>query len=277
MGGSRFEFYRPRLPLAEHVELFWHVGGGNAVPQRELVLPSTSVELVIALHDAPYRLCGADRATVLSSTRGGVLCGLRQEPVVLDLKFQHDDVGVHFKPGGAAAVLGVPVDELRPAHVPFGDVLGREAETLRDALGSTHDLVARFRILERFLTRRLEKSRYRDEDAGVRVALSALERSAGSATVETILGRLGWTGKKLAGRFARRVGLTPKRYGRIRRMEHLMELLQEDSRRSSGASLAGRGGFYDQAHMINDFRELTGVTPRDYARWEGAMFNHLPL
>ena len=43
------------------------------------------------------------------------------------------------------------------------------------------------------------------------------------------------------------------------------------------AEVATRHGFFDQAHLINDFRDLTGVTPAAYEPRSMTEHNHVPV
>jgi AraC-like DNA-binding protein len=63
--------------------------------------------------------------------------------------------------------------------------------------------------------------------------------------------------------FDRSVGLKPKAYQRVRRLRRAF-LLIDTPPRPSWTTIAHRSGYYDQAHFINDFRLLTGVSPSEY-------------
>jgi AraC-like DNA-binding protein len=65
--------------------------------------------------------------------------------------------------------------------------------------------------------------------------------------------------------FDRTVGLKPKSYQRVRRLRRVFHLVHE-SPRPTWTSIAHRCGYFDQAHLINDFRLLTGISPREYER-----------
>ena len=72
------------------------------------------------------------------------------------------------------------------------------------------------------------------------------------------------------------VGLTPKRYARLLRFQHLLAALA-DPAAGSLTDLALAAGYSDQAHMHREFREFAGVTPIAYRLLAPASVNHLPL
>jgi AraC-like DNA-binding protein len=72
------------------------------------------------------------------------------------------------------------------------------------------------------------------------------------------------------------VGLTPKRFARVRRLQRLLGEIHGNSV-VDWAEVAARHGYYDQPHLINDFRALTGVTPGEYLATVGGERNHVPF
>lgn len=68
--------------------------------------------------------------------------------------------------------------------------------------------------------------------------------------------------------------LTPKAYSRIRRFQRALGIIH-DRRLSSRADLAFHCGWYDQAHMIRDFKQFSGLTPGEYAALNGEFMLHV--
>ena len=87
---------------------------------------------------------------------------------------------------------------------------------------------------------------------------------------------LGLSPRTFTRRFRDRTGLTPKRFARIQRLQRMLAAV-EPGRPVDWAALAAGHGYCDQAHLIDDFRDLTGVTPGAYRPRSAAERNHLPL
>lgn len=88
--------------------------------------------------------------------------------------------------------------------------------------------------------------------------------------------RLGLLPKRFVRRFRDQVGLTPKRFSRVRRLQRVLRAV-EQSGEVNWAETAAAHGYCDQAHLINDFRELTGITPTAYRARSAQEWNHVPL
>lgn len=264
MNVSRSAARAPSGPLAEHVELLWLTCACNA-PSRELLIPSVSFEIVLTLREGPVKLCGVDGETA-AATDGAVVSGLRQRATVVRPDPAQCTMGVRFRPGGAHAVLRIDASEFADQHVPLRELWGPEVQSLRDRLFCAASDAQRFAILESYLTRRLLKGGP-DCEPGVGFALCAFDTPAGRHRVVTIADEIGWSARQFSNRFARRVGLTPKRYCRLRRFQHAIDL--RATAPSGWADIAQSAGYSDQAHLCHEFRRFAGLTPGDYAKRVG--------
>lgn len=99
-------------------------------------------------------------------------------------------------------------------------------------------------------------------DAGVEWSLRRITDSGGTAAISGLAGELGWSHRRLIARYRDAVGLPPKLVARIVRFERLAALLAGDPA-TDWAEAALRCGFFDQAHMAREVRELAGITPTE--------------
>ena len=108
-------------------------------------------------------------------------------------------------------------------------------------------------------------------DPAVVAAAWALAR--GSRVAE-VADRLGLLPRTLRRRFTAQMGLTPKRFGRVQRLQRLVRGL-DGQIRVDWAATAARHGYCDQAHLADEFQELVGVSPAGYLRSRVNGPNHL--
>jgi AraC-like DNA-binding protein len=176
-------------------------------------------------------------------------------------------VAVRFKPGAAGAFLGVPLHPLTDARAGLAELWGRSlADRLDDALW-TDDLddVQRLRLIEAALLRRLagtetDRAAMRDGTLGLR-AVAAIEAAHGAVPVAALADTLGVTRQHLALQFRQQVGITPKLFARICRFRRALALLRDPRHASDLAALASECGYFDQSHLIRDFRDFADGTP----------------
>jgi AraC-like DNA-binding protein len=91
-------------------------------------------------------------------------------------------------------------------------------------------------------------------------AVGAMTRTHGNANLDWIAAQANLSPRQFRRRCLEESGLTPKHLCRVLRFRHSNSLASA-SRRPDWADIAGRAGYYDQAHLIRDFREFTGQTP----------------
>ena len=259
-------FHSPRAPLSRYVAGLWLVSGGDC-PRRECILPNGTVELVVNLRDDRIRIEGTAHGAPGRTLSGAAVSGTYSEAFIIDARQHAGMIGVHFRPGGASAVLGVPSADLADAHADlaslWGDAIARE---LRERLCAAATHHARFRLLEDVLIRRLESRR-----SGIRphpivpFALECFTRPGAGPSVQDVARRFGLSYRRFLSVFTAEVGLPPKLFTRIHRFQQVHARAQRTGR-IDWAQLALECGFFDQSHLANEFRRLSGLTPTEYER-----------
>lgn len=263
-----FRQHAPAEPLASYVEWLWFYEDLFPAHRREHVLPDGTFELIIDLRAEPRRTF--DRESGCATLfRNAWVSGTHSRYIVIDALPGSSMIGAHFKPGGAAAILGLPADELRDQVVELEGIWGRAGAELREQLLAARGPAAKFAILERALSARL--MRHRGDTTQERRVFWARDRliDRGDALrISDVADQLGISHKHFIDEFRRHVGLTPKLFCRIRRFQ---DVLARVSGRApvSWAEVACACGYYDQAHFVHDFRAFSGLTPTRYASSNG--------
>lgn len=247
---------RPPTPaLGKLVEYLWSSQGAPAHAQ-ERVVPTGTLELAVSLVD--------DKAGISDPIGGGsfsgaFVAGAYRRPFTFNTRENASVVGVHLRPGYAGVILGVPPGQLTDQHVDLEALWGRRARELRERLCAATTTHQRFAILEAELAARLDERRVHP---AVIHALDALARP--EARVADIAKNVGLSQRRLIELFTAQVGLTPKRFARVLRFHRAAALARRAA--FDWTRVAHESGYYDQAHLIRDFRELAEVTPRDLLR-----------
>ena len=168
---------------------------------------------------------------------------------------------IDLSPLGAYMLLGMPMKDLSELVVPLEDVLGTAAQLLVEQLFLARDWERRFEILDAFIASRLEEAGQPSPD--VTWAWRRLADTGGQLPIGDLVEELGCSRRHLSSRFREQIGLAPKTTARILRFQRAVNLLGcDDGRRF--AEIAESCGFYDQAHLNRDFRELAGTTPGSF-------------
>ncbi|NUP13992.1 MAG: helix-turn-helix domain-containing protein [Polyangiaceae bacterium] len=249
--------YEERLPhpaLRPFVDrLWWRGRASQRTPSAPLqrVLPDGCVDLLVRVEVGEAEVVGTmTRAILVPAASSSSI------------------VAVRFRPGAARALLGGNIRELTDLHVRAGDVLGKAACEL-ERICDASSIEAAVRGLESFLLQRIPAAGSLDPRVGL--ALRALASETEGGGVAAVASRLGWTRQHLSRRIEEEVGVRPKMFARVARLHRTIALSGETGQRG-WAAVAAEAGYYDQAHMIRDFRELALATPEALAPELGSIF-----
>jgi AraC-like DNA-binding protein len=172
-------------------------------------------------------------------------------------------MGIRFRAAGGFALLGIPMAELAGAVVELDDLLGRGPVRVQERLQEAPSVEARFEILEQFVLDRVRRAKA--PSAPVAAAVETIGRTQGTARMADLRRDLGVSDTRLVQAFKKEIGLAPKRFARVVRLQAVLERLQAEDG-VPWAALAQDFGFFDQAHFVRDFRELTGASPTEFLR-----------
>ena len=150
-----FRSYKPGPPLREFVEDFWLYQDYAGEHARERILPSGTVEMVFNLNEDELRIYGPQHQDACRRYSGTVISGPYAGSFMSDAAEETSIMGVHFRPGGAAPVLGIPAGELTNMHLDLTAIWGQAAAELREQLSGLSQPSERFRLLERNILERL--------------------------------------------------------------------------------------------------------------------------
>jgi AraC-like DNA-binding protein len=260
---GRWEFARwhPSAPLESCIDDLWHMRSEGSYT-RERLLPRAHMELLINLGE-PHRLVASDPARPPRLYERAWISGLQDRYLDIESPRRPWLMGIRFKPSGPLALLRVPPGELANQVVDLDLIVGSSIERLRHRLVEAPTLESRFTLLERYLLESTGTARA--PRAEVSYALARLAGTNGAIRMRTLAAETGISQKHLIDLFREQVGMAPKRYARIVRLNALLRQMSS----STWADLAAQFGYYDQAHFVRDFREFSGTTPTGFLRARG--------
>jgi AraC-like DNA-binding protein len=186
------------------------------------------------------------------------VAGITDGPVLVGHRGSAHCLQVDLTPLGARKILGLPMAEIANRSVPIEALLGHSGADLVKRIGDAPGWSERFSIVDAAIRSRLGEAR--DVDAGVAWSLGRIVSSGGNAAIGALAAELGWSHRRLISRYREAVGVPPKTMARIVRFERVTARLR------SGAGLAVAAvecGYFDQAHLAREVRELAGITPTE--------------
>lgn len=248
---------RPAGPLRGLIDAYEGSWLDGLTPGTHQGLPSGYLTLIIGLGH-PLDIVKMPSAAQSPGSFTAFVGGLHATPATVRYGTTMRCMSVKLSPLGARALLGMPAAELASTVVDLRDVLSDDATELVDRLGSAGTWPERFGILDDVLGRRPADAH--PPKPPVARAWRRLADTAGEIRIDALAGEVGLGRRELGERFRSELGLSPKVAARVLRFDRAWRRLRA-APRSSLAELAAAFGYYDQAHMTNEWRELAGHAP----------------
>jgi AraC-like DNA-binding protein len=198
---------------------------------------------------------------VIFEATGSVVAGVQTHMFSRVLEGQSQVFGIKFKPGGFRPFLKFATSKLADRTVPVKNILGKDISALETILLSSREDDEKVDAANAFFRARMPKP-----DATIEVVGRVVERifeEPDIKTVDDLAERIGIGKRSLQRMFNEYVGVSPKWVIRRYRLHELVERFNSKDE-PHWAELALELGYFDQAHLINDFRSITGYSPTEY-------------
>ncbi|MBC3785652.1 helix-turn-helix domain-containing protein [Spirosoma utsteinense] len=173
---------------------------------------------------------------------------------------------VDFTPTGLQALWQLPVQELSEQSVDLTAMITSGIRALTDQMREARTTPQRFALLEGFLLRRLARAnriKQWQTDGRIEAAVALMQHQPGQISLNQLAYTLNSSERTFRRRFTQVVGVSPKYFLRMQRFMHTRRWLKQQSR-PNWQDLVTLNGYYDQAHLINEFNYFTGTSPRLY-------------
>ena len=235
--------------LAKFVESIVFLNRRSSGNGLHVLLPAPQVQLLVRRREG-------------SSTRADAYIVGARSRVWRKAYDHHSALAVRFRPGAARIFVGVPLCEVSNQVLPIADLWGDDGARMCEQLTGADDLDAQVHIVENALVTQLARGHGFKDSATqtVRNAGRLLDHARQLPTVNALAHQLGIGERRLRRAFDDAAGISPKTYLRILRFRRALQAAQA-SATPRWSAVAADAGYYDQAHMIDEFRHLVAATP----------------
>jgi AraC-like DNA-binding protein len=259
----KLHFYFPQPPLSNFVDRFWLCEDYHPPYAKERILPVGMMELVINLCNRPVRVSYPDLPSDSQCFRETFVAGARSRFFIVDTARPSTVLGMQFKPGAALPIFKASAGELHNLHVPLDTLWGMEAHDLYCQVLEARTPKGKFRVVEQALSARLARFQGKGQHRAIALSLPTFNNLPYTSTVSQVIDQIGISPTRFIQVFSEEIGLTPKLFCRLRRFQEVLRRII-GGKPGSWADLAVTCGYYDQAHLINDFQTFAGISPSQY-------------
>jgi AraC-like DNA-binding protein len=254
----RVKFYMPHILLQEFINciMIMHVEvDKHSAPIICPYPPTPQNSLFFYINDQVAVQKDGDTHFVLQPR--SAIVGPQLTRVNLDINRNQKSVRVGFHPGGLYRMLGVPMREMVDESYDATDIFGNELQEVNNKLQEAAGFDEINAVIERFL---LQKVKTLKKALPFDMAMLELLRFNGNVSIEQIASMACLSLRQFERVCQDRIGLSPKLYARLTRFSKAYRL-RENLPDVSWTSIAYECGYFDQMHMIRDFKTFAGVAP----------------
>lgn len=255
-----FREHQPSKWLKPYVRYYWTLQLDQPpVSHSGMRLLAESFEFALNM-GAPIEFINCDGRAKRMSANG--ITGPMSQPMRMRATGPINLFGICFRPGGGYPFFRYPAHELANQSPDTDDLWGtRGREFVELIQNDCLTIQSRIEAINAYLTNCL-KSNLRD-DVATQKAIEIIECCKGRISIEQLARHLGLSSRHLTRKFKERIGMTPKQLCRNTRFKQVYKLI-ETSSQHNWADVALACGYYDQSHLINEFKYFTESSPDAY-------------
>ena len=260
--------YYPSKELAPFVERYYNgLFNTSAEPNSSIkIVPNGCLELIIHLKEL---YCKLPSGNSLSYTPDYMLIGMFSRSYHVHFSAQVPVFSIRFKPEALPHILRVKGSELFENYGDIEALLDKQfldfCHRIREDK-STEAMIAR---TEKFLLQVLSKQKIQENY--VTKAVKIIYNSQ-TNHVHEISEKVSISQRQLERKFREWIGLSPKQYLRLIRINKVIEMLRQNQSLNL-TDIAYYCGYFDQAHFIKDFKHVTNQTPSSFIREQQLLIN----
>jgi len=251
---------KPSSILSPYVKHYWAIDryllsvGGHV--QR--VVPNGLTELMFYLGDRPTAL--DDKRHILGNT---ILSGQQKGYYDILVSGKLSLFSISFQPFGARMFFDIPSSELFDRNVPLKYLLKDRVDELESSLYASDTFEEKISIVEEFLINLLRGCSKEYEVNRIAKSVGLVNQWMGVVDINLLASSACLSRKQYERTFSDYIGTSLKQFLRTVRFQRTLQVKQLNSS-IPFTELACTCGYYDQSHMIGDFRLLSGKTPSQY-------------
>ena len=266
-----YQTFEPSTDLKAIVKCYWTLDlPAQKDVQRQLILPDGCIEMCFILGDDIKRYTSGDE--YILQPRQMVL-GQITEPYYIEPTGVVKTFAIKFYPYGFTNFSKISINELANKETTLALLFGKKtAGLLGQKIHEANSTDERTQIIEDFLIKGLtDKATI---DSLVKRTVDMLFITKGSKPIKSILQNDLAKRRQLERNFIKQIGISPKQLGKVIRLQASLQMLL-DQKPATLTEIAYESEFYDQAHFTKDFKEFTGVTPKDFLSDEKMLLSAL--
>jgi AraC-like DNA-binding protein len=253
------QIFEPNNDLATLVKCYWTLESQkDKTPERNTIVPDGCMKMIFHYGDLYKQYTGNGNSITLPRC---FVIGQLTRPFEVEPTGKTGIFFVRFHPNGFLPFATIPIKEMENTAVPLEKLFGKEGRDIEQKILNASSTVERINLIEPFLFHRLTDKK--TVDHVVKATVETILTANGQLSVDELSRQTRINRRQLVRKFSSAIGLSPKQLSKTIRLQATLKMLLTTKNKSL-TDLAYENEYYDQAHFIKDFKEFTGLTPKEF-------------
>ena len=258
-----YQTFEPSQNLARFVKCYWTLESPREeIPEKQTIVPDGCMEMIFHFRDLYKQYI--ENGHHIIQPRCFVIGQLTQ-PIEIEPTGEIGIFSVRFHPNGFLPFATIPIKEMDNKAFSLKKLFGRDGKKIEQNILSASSTSEKIKLIETFSLNQLG-----DDETIDRIVKSTVETiftANGQLSVDELSKQTNINRRQMERKFSSTIGLSPKQLSKTIRLQATLKMLL-NKQFTSLTALAYENEYYDQAHFIKDFKELTGFTPTaDFSIW----------
>lgn len=251
--------FEPKNDLTTFVKCYWTLESPKEkTPTRNTIVPDGCMKLIFHYGD-PYKHYSENGNSI--TLPKCFLIGQLTKPYQVEPTGETGTFFVCFHPNGFLPFTTIPIKEMENIAVPLEKLFGKDGKEIGQNILNANSTSERLNLIETFLLNRLKDTTTIDQI--VKSTVETILTANGQLSVDELSRQNKINTRQLVRKFSSTIGLSPKQLSKTIRLQTTLKTLLTKNI-TNLTKLAYENEYYDQAHFIKDFKEFTGLTPKEF-------------
>jgi AraC-like DNA-binding protein len=252
-----FKKIAPGRELESFIECYWVIESENKIPFAKKIIPDGFPEIVFHYKD-PYRINNKGH---WETQPASLFAGQIRKHFFLENTGASGVFGIKFKPAAITHLLNISMQDFTDKVVGISELKNNCLDNLEKEMLKGTDTETRVQIAEKEMQAWVKNITTPNEI--INNAIKQILERQGNIPVTEMRKNLFVSERVLQRLFLKYIGLSPKIYARIIRFNFIFQLIENGE--TTWADLAYDSGYFDQSHLIKNFKSFTGEEPSGYS------------
>ncbi len=251
---------KPSKALSPYIKRYWAIENvldkGEVCVQR--IIPTGLTELMLYFTPRPKIL--TDNKDLSDNA---ALYGHQNSFYDMELTGNLSVFSIVFEPQGLMQFFNFPLTEICNRNISLKDISGQAGQDLEEKMSEASTFPQRVTIVEAYLFDLLKNNFDDFEFRRINHIAGLIKQTYGNIHINQLASEACLSRKQFERIFAEHIGISPKQYLKIIRFQSAIFQKQRNNDLNM-TELSYSSGYFDQSHFINDFKSLSGLTPKHY-------------